>query len=264
MRRRQTGGRDATRRRAGIIAALVALALVAAGGATTAALHYAAAGNGADPAQGQEQAASVGADAEEDAGQGSDGSDSARESHVADVLRSHSWQAQDDSSKTVQFRDGSFVERDGKTSKVASFEIDDEQWDGASGSITCRITADGSPEAKRGVISLTGAEGSYRVSCDGFALAKSYVQGGKGEGPVAVSGVTEPYTTLIDGKTAELAECVASWCREHAPTATTAAFDGEVYLDVPAGTVSATFTCDDPAATAISVSYRAGKFEVRG
>lgn len=262
MRRRQTGSKDATRRRVGIIAAV--LALVAAGGIATAALHHAASGDDGEPVQQQEQTANESADGEEEAGQDSEGAEPARASHVMDALRSHSWQAQDDSTKTVQFRDGSFVERDGKTSKVASFEIDDEQWDGTSGSITCRITSDGAPEPKRGVIALEGKEGAYRVSCDGFGLSESYVQGKKGEGPVAVAGVSEPYTTLVDGKTAELTECIASWCREHAPTAATATFDGEVYLDIPGDNVSATFTCDDAAATVISVSYKAGKFEVRG
>jgi hypothetical protein len=50
--------------------------------------------------------------------------------------------------------------------------------------------------------------------------------------------VTEPYTTLIQGRTPDLAKAVASYCRDHVPTATKAVFDGEVYLDIPGGRTS--------------------------
>jgi hypothetical protein len=84
---------------------------------------------------------------------------------------------------------------------------------------------------KQTVISLSGEEGSYRVSSDGFAMSPSYVQGSGAEDPVAVSGLAEPYTALIDGKRDELASAIAAYCRDNVPTATKAKFDGEVYLD---------------------------------
>ena len=36
---------------------------------------------------------------------------------------------------------------------------------------------------------------------------------------------------LIDGKAGELASAIGQWCKGHAPTATSASFDGEVYVD---------------------------------
>lgn len=269
MRRRQTGGKPSNMRRIGAIAALAALAIAVAGSVAIAAMRGAAQDGGTDngTTAAVEQPAEGAGPSSEGAATGNSTSEAEGqepESHIIAVLRSHTWQAQDDASRTVQFRDGSFVESDGATTKVSAFEADDEQWDGAAGSIACRITADGSVQPASSVITLSGSEGSYRVSCDGFALSKSYVQGSKGEGPVAVSGVTEPYTTLIDGKTPELTSAIASWCRDHAPTATCATFDGEVYVDVPAKRITATFTCDDAAATVISVVYSGGAFEVKG
>ncbi|MGI6535125.1 MAG: hypothetical protein ACOX12_01715 [Eggerthellaceae bacterium] len=268
MRRRQRAGKPSGKRRAGAVAALAALAIVVAGSMAGAAVRAAQTGgsDGGASAPAEQPAESAASSEETATSSGDAGEQEGQEpqSQVLSVLRSHTWQARDDASRTVRFRDGSFVESDGTTTKVSAFEADDEQWDGTAGSLTCRITADGSAQPASSVITLSGSEGSYQVACDGFALSKSYVQGSKGEGPVAVSGVTEPYTTLIDGKTPELTSAIASWCRDHAPTATSATFDGEVYVDVPAKRVTATFTCDDAAATVISVVYSGGAFEVKG
>jgi hypothetical protein len=268
MRRRRRTGKPSNRKRIGAIAALAALAIVVAGSMAGAAVRAVQTGgsDGGAAAPAEQPAESAASSSETATSSEGAGEQEGQEpqSQVLPVLRSHTWQAQDDASRTVQFRDGSFVESDGATTKVSAFEADDEQWDGAAGSIVCRITADGSAQPTATVITLSGSEGSYQVACDGFELSKSYVQGSKGEGPVAVSGVTEPYTTLIDGKTPELTSAIASWCRDHAPTATCATFDGEVYVDVPAKRTTATFTCDDAAATVISVVYSGGAFEVKG
>jgi hypothetical protein len=104
----------------------------------------------------------------------------------------------------------------------------------------------------------------YSVSSDSFQVAKEYVQGSPSKAAVAVSGVTEPYTTLIDDKTDELSSAVAAYCRNHAPTATSADFDGEVYVDVKGGAVTATFTCNDAARSTLSVRYSGGSFSVTG
>ena len=65
------------------------------------------------------------------------------------------------------------------------------------------------------------------------------------------------------GKT-QLAAAIASYCRDHVPTATSASFDGEVFLDIPGKRVTATFHCNDKAATILSVRYSDGAFSVSG
>ena len=57
---------------------------------------------------------------------------------------------------------------------------------------------------------------------------------------------------------------MASWCSDHALAATEATFDGEVYLDLKAKRVTATFHLDDSAASIVSVAYADGKFAVSG
>lgn len=179
---------------------------------------------------------------------------------VLSVLRSHTWQADGDAGKTLSFRDGAFVETDSQGAHVSAFEI--ESSDGSS--IIAKVVSDGGAAQNDAAISLSGAEGSYSVSSDSFQVAKKYVQGSPSKAAVAVSGVTDPYTTLIDGKTDELSSAVAAYCRNHAPTATSADFDGEVYVDVKGGAVTATFTCNDAARSILSVRYSGGSFSVTG
>lgn len=186
------------------------------------------------------------------------------EASIEKILRSHAWQQDGNAKATVQFRDGSFVESDGTNAKVTAMTVTKATWNGTEGTLECKLTADGDQTERSTVIKVSGNEGSFKVASDGFLVSKEYVQGNASASAVAVEGVTEPYTTLIQGRTPDLAKAVASYCRDHVPTATKAVFDGEVYLDIPGGRTSATFTCDDTAATVLNVVFANGSFEVQG
>lgn len=176
------------------------------------------------------------------------------------TLESHAWQVDGDPSKTIVFKDSTFVESDGKSVRLTAFEVTSS----TKNSIDVKMTRDGSSSEITATISIAGGEGSYRVSCDAFQNATSYVQGSASKEPVAIDGMSEPYTTLIDGKTDQLASAVAEYCRAHVPTATKASFDGEVYLDIKGGSVSATYHCNDTASTILQVTYKDGAFTVAG
>lgn len=176
------------------------------------------------------------------------------------ILKSHVWQVDGDPSKTVAFKDGTFMESDGKNVRLTAFEVTSA----TTSSIDVKVTRDGAATEITSTVTVSGGEGSYKVSCDAFQNSKSYVQGSARRDSVTVDGVTEPYTTLIDGKTDQLASAVAGYCRGHVPTATKATFDGEVYLDIKGGSVSATYHCDDSASTILQVTYKDGAFTVAG
>lgn len=178
---------------------------------------------------------------------------------VMAVLESHAWQADGDASKTIAFKDGRFVESDGKDTRVTACDVTGE----SDGSLDVALTRDGDGR-RQTVIALSGEEGSYRVSSDGFAMSGTYVQGSGAKDPVAVSGLADPYIELIGGERDELASTIAAYCRDNVPTAKKATFDGEVYLDTNTGRTVATFHCDDTAATILSVEYSDGEFSVSG
>lgn len=180
------------------------------------------------------------------------------------VLRGGVWQAPGDPQKTIAFRDGSFVESDGSSVTLAAFDVVGAGEAGGQRYLDVRIMRDGSPAAQTSTIILEGADGSLEVASDGFAGAKRYIQSRAPETPVIVEGVREPYTDLVDGKAGELAAAISEWCAAHAPSATRATFDGEVYLDVANDRVSATFHLDDAARSIVTAVYEGGAFSVSG
>lgn len=197
--------------------------------------------------------------------EGQEVSDSKKAAMFAlDALRSHAWQAAGDAQTTIAFKESTFVETNAEGAKVTAFEIVGTTEGDDQGSIHVKLVRDGLGEELDSVIFMEGREGELSIASDGFRNAQSYVQAGVGAEPVATTGVTEPYTTLVDGKTDELAGAIAAYCRDHVPTATEASFDGEVFLDVKGGRVVATFHCDDKAATILSVTYAGGSFEIAG
>lgn len=181
-----------------------------------------------------------------------------------DALRSHAWQAEGDAETTIAFKDGTFVETNAEGAKVTAFEVTGVTEGDDQGSIAMKLVRDGMGEELDTVVLVEGKEGEIRITSDGFRNSKTYVQAGAGAEPVGVAGVTEPYTGLIDDKTDELASAVATYCRDHVPTATEASFDGEVFLDVNTQRVVATFHCNDKASTILSVTYADGAFSVMG
>lgn len=180
------------------------------------------------------------------------------------LLQSHAWQVQGDAKKTVVFRDGSFVETDGASTRVTAFSVTSEETTNAQHVLYVKLIRDGLSSDATSIIVVDGTEGSYTLTCDAFQVSKSYVQGKANAGSVKVNGLDDAYTALIDNKTTELQSAIAAYAANHVPTAKTAVFDGEVYLDTSAKRVSATFHADDAAHTILTVTYASGIFTVAG
>lgn len=189
--------------------------------------------------------------------------DSLAEQMIAE-LRGSAWQASGDPSRTLAFREGSFVETDEAGAHLAAFEVKDAGESGCQRHLDIELMREGDPYPTATTIILEEDGGEATVACDGFAVEKRYVAGAASEAPVAVEGLAEPYTSLIDGRAGDLASAVTEWCAGHAPTATKASFDGEVYLDVKGGRVSATFHLDDAAGSIVTCAYESGAFSVLG
>lgn len=180
------------------------------------------------------------------------------------ILRSHVWQAEGEPKDTCTFKEGSFVEsKDGKLSATA-FTPGDETSSNGQTTLTITPLREDASEGSRATVIINGEEGAYTVTCDAFQLHKTYVQGKAPEVDFTITGLADGYTGLVDGKKAELESAIGEWAAKNAPAATKASFDGEVYLDLNAGRVTATFHLDDAAASIVSVTYAGGKFAVSG
>lgn len=180
------------------------------------------------------------------------------------ILQGHAWQAEDDTGKTIVFRAGSFVESDGERAALTAFEAKDASDSDGQKVLRVESMREGDPYVTDGAIAIEGSEGALSLTSGAFSMAERYVQAQTSAAPVAVTGLAEPYTSLIDNRQAELASALSAWCRSHAPAASSAVFDGEVYLDVKGGRVSATFHLDDAASTIVSAVYADGAFDIQG
>ena len=180
------------------------------------------------------------------------------------ILRSHVWQAEGEPKDTCTFKEGIFVEsKDGKLSATAFATVDESPSDKQTALMITPLREGSSNDARTAII-IDGQEGSYTVSCDAFQLHKTYVQGKAPDVEFAVTGLADEYVKMTDGKQSELESAIGDWSAKNAPTATKAFFDGEVYLDLKAGRVTATFHLNDSAASIVSVAYADGEFAVSG
>lgn len=183
---------------------------------------------------------------------------------IAKMLQGSVWQAEGAPEKTIEFRDRSFVESDGTSVKLTVFDVKEAGEGTSQKHLDIDFMREGDPYMTPATIIIEERDGVLTVASDAFAGESRYVQGKPAGAAVSVSGLAEPYTGLIDGKAGELASAVGSWCASHAPSATAAAFDGEVYLDVRGGRVSATFHLNDAASTIVTAVYENGAFSVAG
>lgn len=170
-----------------------------------------------------------------------------------------SWVAGDGSGATLQVTDRSLVESatDGTVSALAYSAADEAEADGQA--IVTLTLEDGSAAIL--IVTLEDGEPAA-VASDAFSAAPSYVASEGGGGPFEVTGLDERYLELVGGDEDALRAAIGAYAARRSPQASSASFDGEVFLDLASGMVSATFHLDDNASTIVTVQWAGGAFTV--
>lgn len=170
-----------------------------------------------------------------------------------------SWVAEDGSGATLQVTDRSLVESaaDGTVSALAYSAADEAEADGQA--IVTLTLEDGSEATL--IVTLEDGEPAA-VASDAFSAAPSYVASEGGGGPFEVTGLDERYLELVGGDEDALRAAIGAYAARRSPQASSASFDGEVFLDLASGMVSATFHLDDNASTIVTVQWAGGAFTV--
>ena len=170
-----------------------------------------------------------------------------------------SWVAEDGSGATLQVTDRSLVESatDGTVSALAYSAADEAEADGQA--IVTLTLEDGS--AATLIVTLEDGEPAA-VASDAFSAAPSYVASEGGGGPFEVTRLDERYLELVGGDEDALRAAIGAYAARRSPQASSASFDGEVFLDLASGMVSATFHLDDNASTIVTVQWAGGAFTV--
>lgn len=175
------------------------------------------------------------------------------------TLESRAWVAPGDASKTMTMSGGVITESDGTNTRTTAYEVASE----SDGKVALTLTrADGSQLAAE--VSVSGEGDGAECSCDAFLVSLEWRAVPTHEGLIDVTGVDDAYLALVSDDGTALRLAVGLWAQSHAPLATSASFDGEVFVNTKTGEVTATLTCDDPGQTIASVKWSAGTFAVTG
>lgn len=193
---------------------------------------------------------------------GSDAGGSAGETgeagSCASALESREWMGAGDASERLTASGGRIVETDGTNTYTSSYRVTED----SAGSCELSITRmDGT--VVQATATITGDGDDARLRCEQLQVAFDWVPAPT-DGEVRVTGVDDEYLSLVGGDETALDAAVKLWVSMHVPGASEAAFDGEVFLDTNEDRVTATFTCDDPGRTVVSVEWSGGAFSVTG
>lgn len=161
----------------------------------------------------------------------------------------------DDGLKTLSISDGVMIERAGDSVSVTYFDVVSEQADdeGISVDVAITRTAEGAPV--QGVLRIDEGVDEVSATCDAFQLSESYMLEPLSESELSLAAHSEELNEYLGVGDERIAETISAWAQARSPYATTAFWDGEVYVDCNAGTVMTSFFLDDGAATLVQVQY---------
>lgn len=171
-----------------------------------------------------------------------------------------------DGKATLTFKDGRYIETRGEDVEFATFDVRQVTAREGGFALTLHLDATKDQEAKDSLVVIApDSKGVPTVSSDDFKLAQAYAQSHESRPTIAVAGVTEELVRLAGDDEAALVLAIEEYASTHVPGAKTAKWSGEVLLDFNAGSMTTTFSCDDPAKTLVTVMRSAdGKFTVTG
>ena len=171
------------------------------------------------------------------------------------------WESEDGTC-TLTLSDSTIVESgeagvQGMYYEVLSEEPDD---DGLSAQIS--FTRSAGEAASQTLLSISDAGGWKSISCDAFALSKSYLIAEGSEAGIELSAHSPELNELLDAEDAEIASAIAQKASSASPTATLATWDGEVYIDCNEDVLTTSFHLNDAASTIVQLSLDRGSGEM--
>ena len=171
-----------------------------------------------------------------------------------------------DGKAMLTFKDGRYIEAKGKSVEFATFDVKQVTAREDGFTLTLRLDTTKDSEAKDSLIVIApDGKGVPTVSSDDFKLAKAYAQSQESRPAIKVAGVTDDLLCLIGGDDKGLVLAIEDYASKSVPAAKTAQWSEEVLVDFKMGSVTTTFSCDDPAKTLITVTRTAdGKYSVMG
>ena len=170
------------------------------------------------------------------------------------------WESEDGTC-TLTLSDSTIVES-GEAVQVMYYEVLSEEPDDDGLSAQISFTRSAGEAASQTLLSISDAGGWKSISCDAFALSKSYLIAEGSEAGIELSAHSPELNELLDAEDAEIASAIAQKASSASPTATLATWDGEVYIDCNEDVLTTSFHLNDAASTIVQLSLDRGSGEM--
>lgn len=171
------------------------------------------------------------------------------------------WESEDGTC-TLTLSDSTIVESGEAGVQVMYYEVLSEEPDDDGLSAQISFTRSAGEAASQTLLSISDAGGWKSISCDAFALSKSYLIAEGFEAGIELSAHSPELNELLDAEDAEIASAIAQKASSASPTATLATWDGEVYIDCNEDVLTTSFHLNDAASTIVQLSLDRGSGEM--
>lgn len=171
------------------------------------------------------------------------------------------WESEDGTC-TLTLSDSTIVESGEAGVQVMYYEVLSEEPDDDGLSAQISFTRSAGEAASQTLLSIGDAGGWKSISCDAFALSKSYLIAEGSEAGIELSAHSPELNELLDAEDAEIASAIAQKASSASPTATLATWDGEVYIDCNEDVLTTSFHLNDAASTIVQLSLDRGSGEM--
>lgn len=171
------------------------------------------------------------------------------------------WESEDGTC-TLTLSDSTIVESGEAGVQVMYYEVLSEEPDDDGLSAQISFTRSAGEAASQTLLSISDAGGWKSISCDAFALSKSYLIAEGSEAGIELSAHSPELNELLDVEDAEIASAIAQKASSASPTATLATWDGEVYIDCNEDVLTTSFHLNDAASTIVQLSLDRGSGEM--
>ena len=171
------------------------------------------------------------------------------------------WESEDGTC-TLTLSDSTIVESGEAGVQVMYYEVLSEEPDDDGLSAQISFTRSAGEAASQTLLSISDAGGWKSISCDAFALSKSYLIADGSEAGIELSAHSPELNELLDAEDAEIASAIAQKASSASPTATLATWDGEVYIDCNEDVLTTSFHLNDAASTIVQLSLDRGSGEM--
>ena len=171
------------------------------------------------------------------------------------------WESEDGTC-TLTLSDSTIVESGEAGVQVMYYEVLSEEPDDYGLSAQISFTRSAGEAASQTLLSISDAGGWKSISCDAFALSKSYLIAEGSEAGIELSAHSSELNELLDAEDAEIASAIAQKASSASPTATLATWDGEVYIDCNEDVLTTSFHLNDAASTIVQLSLDRGSGEM--